>query len=185
MNKAIFLDRDGTLIEEVNYLSKPEQVRWIKDVPQTLAKLANDGWLLIMITNQSGVGRGYFTMDDVNNVYEHMQKELARYGTKFTSMYCCPHTPQDNCLCRKPQITMYLQAQKDWNLDLNQCVAFGDKLADLQGPLLLGSRAFLVETGYGKEEIYPNIKKDYPKLEFCSDLTQGCLDLFEDKRSEQ
>ncbi|MBQ7529472.1 HAD family hydrolase [bacterium] len=181
MNRAIFLDRDGTLIEEANYLSRPEQVKWIPGVPQNLAKLACEGWLLIVVTNQSGVGRGYFTMDDVNNVHEHMQKELARYGAKFTAMYCCPHSPADNCLCRKPQATMYSQAQRDWNLDLSHCVAFGDKLADLQGPIKLGCRAFLVKTGYGREEIYPDIKRDYPKLEFCTDLAEGCLSLLENK----
>lgn len=125
MNKAIFLDRDGTLIEEVNFLHKPEQVRWIEGVREKLAALYKQGWRLIMVTNQSGVARGYFTMDDVNKVYTYMQDSLRPYGVQFQAMYCCPHlyfpkakpiaivlvaSPSLVCICkpRKTGIWTYL-----------------------------------------------------------------------------
>lgn len=184
MNKAIFLDRDGTLIEEVNFLHKPEQVRWIKGVPEKLATLYKQGWYLIMVTNQSGVARGYFTMDDVNKVYEYMQNSLRSYGAQFQAMYCCPHHPvfsqtkaEQNCSCRKPKPGMYLQAQKDWNLDLSQSLAFGDKLTDIEAPLALGCRSFLVGTGYGASEAAKLQDSRYAKAEKCVDLAAG-LDLF-------
>ena len=184
MNKAIFLDRDGTLIEEVNFLHKPEQVSWIKGVPERLAALYKQGWLLIMVTNQSGVARGYFTMDDVNKVYEYMQESLRSYGAQFQAMYCCPHHPvfsktaeEKNCSCRKPKPGMYLQAKKDWNLDLSQSLAFGDKLTDIEAPLSLGCRSFLVGTGYGASEASKLKDTRYAKIEQCADLAAG-LDVF-------
>ncbi len=180
MNRAIFVDRDGTLIEEVNFLSKPSQVRWIPGVLERLAQLYRQGWQIIMVTNQSGVARGLFTLEDVQAVYAFMQSQLEEYGGRFQAMYCCPHHPQfslteaeRHCSCRKPQPGMYLQAQKDWDLDLKRCVAFGDKLSDLQGPLQLGCRAFLVGTGYGAAERLQIDPARYPQLEFCSDLSAG------------
>ncbi len=184
MNKAIFLDRDGTLIEEVNFLHKPEQVRWIEGVRERLAALYKQGWRLIMVTNQSGVARGYFTMDDVNKVYAYMQDTLRPYGAHFQAMYCCPHHPvfsqneaDRHCSCRKPKPGMYLQAQKDWDLDLSQSIAFGDKLTDIEAPLSLGCRCFLVGTGYGASEASKLQDDRYAKIETCSDLAAG-LDLF-------
>ncbi|MGM9992553.1 MAG: D-glycero-alpha-D-manno-heptose-1,7-bisphosphate 7-phosphatase [Candidatus Bruticola sp.] len=180
MNKAIFLDRDGTLIEEVNFLHKPEQVRWIAGVPEALAALYKQGWLLIMVTNQSGVARGYFTMDDVNKVYDYMQNDLRTYGAQFQAMYCCPHHPQfsvsaaeKNCSCRKPKPGMYLQAQQDWDLDLSSSIAFGDKITDIEAPLSLGCRCFLTSTGYGLKEASQLTQQRYNKVERCASLTEG------------
>ncbi|MGM9997915.1 MAG: D-glycero-alpha-D-manno-heptose-1,7-bisphosphate 7-phosphatase [Candidatus Bruticola sp.] len=184
MNKAIFLDRDGTLIEEVNFLHKPEQVRWIAGVPEALAALYKQGWLLIMVTNQSGVARGYFTMDDVNKVYDYMQNSLRLYGAQFRAMYCCPHHPQyslseadRNCSCRKPKPGMYLQAQRDWDINLTESAAFGDKLTDIEAPLSLGCRCFLTSTGYGMSEAAKLDQPGYHKVERCNSLAEG-LQLF-------
>ncbi len=180
MNRAIFLDRDGTLIEEVNFLHKPEQVRWIEGVPERLAALYKQGWLLIMVTNQSGVARGYFTMDDVDKVYQYMQESLRPYGAQFQAMYCCPHHPlfspteaERHCSCRKPKPGMYLQAQQDWDLNLSQSLAFGDKLTDIEAPLALGCRTFLVGTGYGAKEANKLADSRYAKVETCPDLATG------------
>lgn len=183
MNKALFLDRDGTLIEEVNFLHSPEQVRWIEGVPEALARLCAQGWLPVMVTNQSGVARGLFTMEDVQSVYDYMQNSLKPYGAELAAMYCCPHHPdfssapeERNCSCRKPGHGMYLQAARDFSLDLSRCAAFGDRLTDVQAPLELGCRSFLVRTGYGKtnEQTARNDKSGrFSRLEFCDTLADG------------
>ncbi len=185
MNKAVFLDRDGTIIEEANYLSSPSQVRWIPGVPQALAKLAQDGWLLIIVTNQSGVARGYFSLNEVQKVYQYLQRELASYGAQFTAQYCCPHHPQYSrteaeryCLCRKPQPGLFLQAQKDWNIDFKSSMAFGDKLTDLMAPLSLGCRSFLVQTGYGPQEWKKIPQKNGPVPNWTSQFGFRAVPLF-------
>lgn len=158
-DKAVFLDRDGTLLEEFHYLSKAEDMRWIPGVREALAELYKEGWLLIIATNQSGIARGYFTQKDADAVNERMQSDLRSFGAEFAHIYCCPHHPEysrlpeeRNCSCRKPLPGMFLQAQKDFGLDFTKCAAFGDRLRDLTAPAALGCRCFLVESGYGREE---------------------------------
>src|SRR5271165_7028352 len=102
MNRAIFLDRDGTLIAEKNYLSRPEDVQIFPATPAGLKRLADAGFQLFIVSNQSGVGRGYFTLADVDRVNEHLANEFAREGVRFHKIYTAPEAPDQPSLDRKP-----------------------------------------------------------------------------------
>ena len=153
MNKAIFLDRDGTLNVEVNYLHECEKLRLIEGTAQALKLLKSEGYLLIVISNQSGIGRGYFTSEDVDRVNSYMNELLERQGVRLDAFYYCPHLEKDNCLCRKPKTGLYLKAARDFDIDFGQSYMVGDKESDILGALKLGSGYALVMSGH-------DIKKD-------------------------
>jgi D-glycero-D-manno-heptose 1,7-bisphosphate phosphatase len=146
--KAVFLDRDGTLIEEVNFLSRVEDVRVFPFTREALALLKTQGYLLIVITNQSGIGRGHYTEEDMRAVHQHIQAEL---DNAIDAFYFCPHLPDAGCLCRKPNLGMIESAMKDRNIDLSGSWVVGDKLLDFEIGGNAGIRALLVKTGYGIE----------------------------------
>lgn len=157
--KAVFLDRDGTLIVERNYLGDPAGVALLEGVPQALKQLSDAGFLLVMVTNQSGVARGFFTMDDVVRVNGRVEELLEREGVRLDAVYICPHYERGSvpeyavsCNCRKPRPGMALAAAKDWDLDLSSSYMIGDKPADVSFGRNFGAReSYLVRTGHGAE----------------------------------
>lgn len=163
MIPAIFIDRDGTLIEEVNFLHRKEQVRLTPSVAQSI-RTANQLQIpVIVISNQSGVGRGYFTEDDVNSVHNHINELLTENGAKIDAFYFCPHFVGSkiekfniDCDCRKPRSKHFKKAAEKFNIDLAKSVMIGDKLMDLQSAVNLNMTPVLVETGYGKKNFYGN-----------------------------
>lgn len=150
--RAVFLDRDGTINEEVGYLSTPEGFRLLPRAAEAIRLLRKHGWLVIVITNQSGVGRGYFTEADVAAIHRRMAHDLARARTKLDGVYSCPHHPDTGCDCRKPKTLLFERAARDWDLDLAASYFVGDKLSDLWPGKTLGGRTILVLTGHGPEE---------------------------------
>jgi histidinol-phosphate phosphatase family protein len=152
MNKAVFLDRDGTIIEEKNYLSDPAQVNILPGVGRGLQLLSNHGFKLILTTNQSGIARKYFTLSQLKSVHKKMVMLLAKSGVKLDAIYYCPHAPDDRCSCRKPLIGMILKAKTRFNLDLTKSYSIGDKLTDVQLAHNFNGKGILVLTGYGKKE---------------------------------
>lgn len=153
MNYAavLFLDRDGTLNEEVNYLSDPADLRILPGAPEAVRRFNAAGWAVVIITNQSGIGRGYFTAGDVAAVHAALTAELAIHGAHVDAIYVCPHHPDAQCACRKPKPALYQQALADLGLPDAPCVAVGDKMTDLEPGRALGCRTILVQTGYGAE----------------------------------
>ena len=146
----LLLDRDGTLIEDKHYLSDPEGVALLPDVGTTLARLGQKGWGFFVLSNQSGVGRGYFSENSVEVCMQKMQDLLEPFGVKISGTIYCPHSPEDNCNCRKPNTGMWEKLAQDYNLHSKQCVMVGDKLEDLQ--LATNADLFgrvLVATGKG------------------------------------
>jgi D-glycero-D-manno-heptose 1,7-bisphosphate phosphatase len=152
MNRAIFLDRDGTLIAEKNYLSRPEDVKIFPATPVGLKRLVDAGFRLFIVSNQSGVGRGYFTLADVENVNQHLGRELARGGVRFEKIYIAPEKPDEPSHGRKPSPQFLFDARDEFGLDLAQSFMIGDKLSDLECGWNAGvKRSILVRTGYGAE----------------------------------
>lgn len=149
MNRAVVLDRDGTIIEERNYLSNPEDVRLLGGCVVGLRRLRDLGLRLIVLTNQSGIGRGYFPQEAVDAVNNRMVALLRENGVEIDDMYVCPHTPEDLCACRKPGTSNFLKAARVWDFDPRQAYVIGDKLCDLEMGKRLGAMTFLVRTGYG------------------------------------
>ena len=156
LRPAAFLDRDGTLIEEVNYLHRPEQVRVLPGVAATLRRLRGEGVALIVVTNQSGVARGYFTEAEFHAVHRHLEGEL---GLAFDGVYACFHHPHGEvpayagpCACRKPTPGMLHDAAAAHGLDLGASAIFGDKVSDVATGTSLGVAGWLVRTGHGANE---------------------------------
>ena len=150
MNRAIFLDRDGTIIEDKDYLSKPEDVVIFPGAAQALKRLQEAGFILIMVTNQSGVGRGYFTLGDVERVHAHIATKFAADGVQFRRIYIAPEAPDQPSRGRKPSPQFLFDARDEFQLDLSQSYMIGDKLIDLECGWNAGvKKSILVRTGYG------------------------------------
>jgi D-glycero-D-manno-heptose 1,7-bisphosphate phosphatase len=154
--RAVFLDRDGTINVERDYLHKIEDFEFIPGVPEAIKRLRAAGFLVIVVSNQSGVARGYFNERVVNQLHRHIQTELSRYGTSIDAFYFCTHHPEKGvgeyriaCDCRKGAPGMLLQAASEHNIDLSESFMVGDKLADIEAGERAGCRSFLVLTGYG------------------------------------
>lgn len=138
MNKAVFLDRDGTINVEKHYLYKITDFEFIPGALDGMKLLSNAGYLLIIITNQSGIARGYYTEDDYQTLNRYMLQECEKNGIKITDTYYCPHLPEArikdyslDCECRKPKTGLFRQAIEKYNIDLSTSYAIGDKLRDL------------------------------------------------------
>jgi D-glycero-D-manno-heptose 1,7-bisphosphate phosphatase len=147
----LLLDRDGTVIVERNYLSRPDQVELIPGAAQALHMLREMGWGMALITNQSGIGRGYFSVTDVEKVHRCLQSLLAEKKAWFDGIYFCPHHPEYSCQCRKPAPGLVYQAAFEHGFDPRQCLVVGDKVCDLELGRGVGARTILVRTGYGRK----------------------------------
>ena len=150
-NKYIILDRDGTLIEEKNYLHEPNQVSLLPGVIDGLKKLALEGYKFIVLTNQSGIGRGYFSESDMFSVNQRLSSILLAEGIEISGFYYCPHKPEDGCRCRKPKPGMVHDACSELGLTIEDidCV-IGDKKSDVELADNIGAVSVLVLTGYGR-----------------------------------
>ena len=150
MNRAVFLDRDGTLIVEKNYLRRVEDVSIFPGAASALKRLQDAGFRLFIVSNQSGVGRGYFTLADVDRVNEHLARELAREGIRFEKIYIAPEAPEQPSRGRKPSPQFLFDARDEFDVQLSQSYMIGDKLIDLQAGWNAGlKKCILVRTGYG------------------------------------
>jgi D,D-heptose 1,7-bisphosphate phosphatase len=150
---AVFLDRDGTLIEDPGYLADPAGVHLISGVPAALCRLADLGYARIVITNQSGIGRGRYSTDDFLAVEAEMERQLARSGATIDAVYHCPHLPTDGCACRKPGTALHTAAAATHHLDLTASWCIGDREGDIAAAAALGARAILVRTGEGARHV--------------------------------
>jgi D-glycero-D-manno-heptose 1,7-bisphosphate phosphatase len=152
MNRAVFLDRDGTLIEEKHYLHRAEDVVFIPGAAIGLSRLQKAGFKLVVITNQSGVGRGYYPIEDVHKVHDFLARELAREGVTLDKFYIAPEAPDQPSRGRKPSPQFVFDARAEFSLDLAHCYTVGDKLCDLECGWNAGvNKSLLVRTGYGRE----------------------------------
>ncbi len=171
-NKAVFLDRDGVVLKEVGYLDDFKKISFYKGNIEAIKLLRKYGFKLIVVSNQSGVARGYFTEDFVKKTHRLIQKKLKKHKTKIDAFYYCPHHIKDvkvkryykDCFCRKPKPGMVLKAKKRFNIDLSKSYLIGDKLTDIELGKNTGLKTFLLLTGFGKKEkklINSRIKPDY------------------------
>lgn len=155
---AVFLDRDGTINVEKNYLHRIEDFQFIEGAPEAIKKLNQAGYLVLVVTNQSGVARGYFSLADVEALHLHLTELLAEAGAHVDGFYICPHHPTAGegqwrrvCSCRKGEPGMLLKAAKEHGIDLSRSYMIGDKEADVAAGEKAGCTSLLVLTGYGKK----------------------------------
>jgi D-glycero-D-manno-heptose 1,7-bisphosphate phosphatase len=147
------MDRDGTVSEEVGYMYHAGLYKPFPFAGPAVRKINESGMKAVLITNQSGVERGYFPESQVHQIHDILRAELARHDAVLDAVYFCPHQPETGCDCRKPQPGMLLQAQRDLGIDLSQSFMIGDKYLDVGVGHAAGARSVLVLTGYGREEL--------------------------------
>ncbi|AVQ16246.1 D,D-heptose 1,7-bisphosphate phosphatase [Fusobacterium gonidiaformans 3-1-5R] len=159
MKKAIFLDRDGTLNIEKEYLYQEKDLEFEKGVIEALSIFRDLGYLLIVVTNQSGIARNYYTEEDLEIFHQAFQRRLSFFGLKIDKFYYCPHHPEkgigkykQDCFCRKPKPGMLEKGIAEFDVDRNLSYMVGDKYADIQAGRAARISPILVRTGYGKEE---------------------------------
>jgi D-glycero-D-manno-heptose 1,7-bisphosphate phosphatase len=150
---AVFLDRDGTIAEEVGYLNHASRFRMFAFVAAAIHRLNEAGLPVVVITNQSGVGHGYFPESLVRTVNNMMTQELAAAGARIDEVYYCPHTAADACGCRKPKTGMLERAAREHSLDLGRSFVVGDRYGDIELARNVRARGILVRTGYGEGEL--------------------------------
>lgn len=151
---AVFLDRDGTIVAERHYLADPSRVQLIAGATDALQRLAAAGFALVVVTNQSGIARGLYRLEDFLAVQRRIEELLEIAGVRLTGVYYCPHHPDFTgpCECRKPGPGMYTQAAGELRLDLARSVYVGDRVKDVLPALAHGGSGILVRTGYGTDE---------------------------------
>jgi D-glycero-D-manno-heptose 1,7-bisphosphate phosphatase len=160
--RFVALDRDGTIIVERNYLSDPAEVELIPRAAEGLRKLQELGLGLIIVTNQSGIRRGFFDVARLELIHERMRRLLAEAGVEIDGIYVCPHTPGDNCDCRKPRPGLLATAANELAFVPRQCFVIGDKPCDIDLGRAVGAVTLLVRTGYGAQvEAAGNANSDY------------------------
>lgn len=151
--RAVFLDRDGVLIREVDYLRRPEQLRLLKGAAEAVASLRRAGLAVVVITNQSGVARGYLTLGTLKKIHAKLKRDLRSKGARLDGIYFCPHHPEAgerlNCRCRKPKTGMIVDAARDLGLDVKRSFLVGDTTSDLAAARSAKMMGLLVRTGYG------------------------------------
>jgi D-glycero-D-manno-heptose 1,7-bisphosphate phosphatase len=158
MKRAVFIDRDGTINVEKEYLYRTDDFAFISGAPQAIRLLNEAGFLVIVVSNQSGVARGYYTEEDVHLLHHHIASLLEQFGARVDAWFYCPHHPAGRgsyalpCRCRKPLPGMLLEAAGRFVIDLESSIMIGDKLVDVEAGAAAGCRSILVRTGYGSEE---------------------------------
>lgn len=147
MNKAIFFDKDGTLIHDVPYNVNPELIRFKEYVFESVKLLQQNGFLIIIISNQPGIGLGYFMESDLMRVKEKIENSFWQHEITLNGFYFCPHTPGEECNCRKPKPGLILKAAHDLNIELSESWMVGDILNDVEAGKRAGCKAILIDNG--------------------------------------
>lgn len=155
------LDRDGTIIIEKNYLSNPDQIELIPGVSDTLLELKKLGLGLLIITNQSGIGRKCFDLTTLKKIHQKLIDLLLKEGVILDGIYFCPHLPEDDCLCRKPGTKLIEEAQRKHNFNPKECFVVGDNKVDIELGKNIGATTILVRTGYGSQTEKAGVSPDY------------------------
>jgi len=151
-NRAVFLDRDGTIIAERNYLRRVKDVKLLKGSVEAMKLLKALGYKLIIVTNQSGIGRGYLTENKLAQIHKYLLKLLKSKGVKIDGIYYCPHHPDEKCACRKPNTELVKLARDRFNLDLKKSFTVGDHTGDFRLGRNMGGKGIFVKSGHWKHE---------------------------------
>jgi len=171
--KAVFVDRDGTLIHEKNFVSRLEDVEFVPGSVEAIKMLKGLGYRVVIISNQSGIGRGILTEKIVEEINDFIVNQLKGNDVLVDGLYYCPHSPEDDCSCRKPNLGLIDQASSELNLSLKNSWVIGDKDSDVMLATNMGGRAGLVLTGYGKKELEKIRLDSDAKPDFVADDLLG------------
>jgi D-glycero-D-manno-heptose 1,7-bisphosphate phosphatase len=182
-NTAVFLDRDGTINEEVGYMDSIDKLNLFAYTAEAIRLINESGMKAVVMTNQSGVAKGYFTEEFVRTVHERIQEMLRERGAFIDAFYYCPHHQTEgigvylqSCACRKPGAGMLIKASKELDIDLRRSYTVGDMLKDIQVARTVGAKGILVKTGYGINTIEKDLTSDSPEICQPSYIAEDILD---------
>ena len=179
LQPAVFLDRDGTINQDTGYIDSPERLFIIDGAASAIKRLNSKGFRVVVITNQSGVGRGYFTKEAADSVNKKLEEVLKREGAHLDGIYYCPHHPDDNCECRKPRIGLLEKAKNDLAIDFKKSYVIGDKGSDIEIAQSIGGKGILVLIGSGKDE---KQKLDHEPSYIATDLKDAVEWIIKDRQ---
>jgi len=168
-NRAVFIDRDGTINVDTHYIGDPDRFVMYKGVGEGVRRLKDMGYLIIVVTNQSGIARGYFTIEDLMKVHERMEYEFASFGVRLDGIYYCPHHPDDGCPCRKPNTALFEQAIKEHNIDVAGSFMIGDKELDIIAGKRIGLKTILIPELDMRENLAQNINEWQHRPDYIAD----------------
>jgi len=178
--KLVVLDRDGTINRDsADYIKNADEWRPLPGALEAIAQLTQAGWTVCVATNQSGIGRGLLSIDDLHHIHEKMQREVALHGGNIAGIYFCPHTPEDGCHCRKPKPGLLEEISERCNVDMLDVPVIGDSVRDLQAAAAIGARPILVCTGNGHDAMRTGFKGR--QLEVYDDLAAAVAALIADE----
>jgi len=173
MKLAIFLDRDGVIIENrSNYVRSWEDVDIFPAAVAILSRIASSPYQIVLVTNQSAVGRGFISLEEANHINQRLVEKLAEAGCRIDGVFMCPHAPEDNCSCRKPQPGLFLEAAQSLQIDLSKSIMIGDAWTDLQAGQAAGiTKLGLVLTGRGYHQLKIQRPLELKNVSVSNDLT--------------
>lgn len=173
-NLVVFLDRDGTINPDPGYISSLADYTFYEDTLDALSLLSKYSYKYVIITNQSGIARGYFSESDLQKIHDYIKIEFKKAGITLLDIYYCPHHPDDKCKCRKPGIEFFIQASIKHSIDLKKCYIIGDTLMDMGAGRDLGLKLILVRTGEG-EKTELEINNQDGQIDFVGDNLLDCI----------
>ena len=165
---AVFLDRDGTLNDDRGYLTSPDQLTLLPGVPEGIARLNDIGVLVIIVTNQSAIGRGLMTFEDLQKIHDKLTDLLIPYQASLDEIFSCPHRPEEGCFCRKPSPGLLHQAAEHFSLDLSRCFFVGDKRSDLEAAQKVSVPGVLVMTSQYSQAALEARDKGLVQIEYVA-----------------
>ena len=178
VSPAVLLDRDGTINTEIEYLHEPEKFELLPGAGEGMKKMQDMGYRIVIITNQAGIGLGYFSKEDFYRVNRRMLEEISGFGITIDKIYFCPHSKTERCNCRKPNVDLIMRAKQDLNLDLSKSYLIGDRTLDIEAGRRAGTRTILVKTGCGGRDEEFDVKPDY----LASDLADAARYILTEER---
>lgn len=167
--KAVFIDRDGTINVNVHYLDDPDRFEMYPGVGEGLKILQDNGFTLIVITNQSGIARGLFTEEQLSAIHERMEQELQMFGVTLDGLYYCPHHPDERCNCRKPNTGLFKQAIREHDIIVHQSYMIGDKHLDVAAGKKIGVKTILIPEPHEREECLSQLDEWEVKPDYIAD----------------
>ncbi len=157
--RALFVDRDGTLNPDLRYLREADKLELTRGVGDTLSLVREHGYLVVCVTNQSGIERGFYTDEDVARIHRRLNELLSPHRAKVDAFYYCPHAPEHGCDCRKPRTRLFEQAREEWNIEFGSSAVVGDRAIDVQAGRTLGLLTALVPPRGHEEEVRNEMKE--------------------------
>jgi len=179
--KAVFIDRDGTINANVGYIDSFDKFKIYPNVAKGIKLLSDDGFKIIVVTNQSGIAREYFSEETLEKIHQRMKNELSEKGATVDAIYYCPHHPDDSCNCRKPESGLLEKAVEDFDIEIESSYFIGDRMLDVEAGFKIGLKTVLVPED--KEKVEKEMKESKIRPDYvCDDFYSGVIWILENNK---